>query len=366
MTMPGLRRLWNAISYHDFGGGFNLHIEKKFLTKLHRCYATGSTVIDGKEKILFATEGEGACFAYDGDDFTQSTVWDGPGGTMSMVPVPGKNGDFLAVQNFFPTFQSENATIIWAAPKPDKSWAVKTLFKLPYVHRFDILTAGGVHYFIGCTLCTSKTEKEDWSDPGKIYVGQIPEDLNQPMELKVIKTGLTKNHGYSRAIWNGNMAGMVTCEEGVFAVVPPETAGADWTIETVLERPVSDIAVLDIDGDGVAELITIEPFHGNQFLISKKTADGYEVVYQYPEEMEFGHVVWGGNLRGTPTIIGGQRRHAKDLFYIQYIDGKYVKTTIDEGIGPSNVAVLQQENRDIIIAANREIGEAVLYIATDA
>lgn len=342
-----------------------MKIEKKFLTKLHRCYATSSTVIDGEEKILLATEGEGSCYMYAGSEFKQSTVWDGPGGTMSMVAVPGKNGDFLAVQNFFPTFQSENATIVWAKPKADDTWEIKTLFKLPYVHRFDILTANGVHYFIGCTLCTSKTDKEDWSDPGKIYVGVIPDDLNQPITLKVIQEGLTKNHGYSRAKWQGKMVGMVTCEEGVFVVTPPQQAGEDWKIEMLLDRPVSDIAVVDIDGDGVDELVTIEPFHGNQFLINKKTAAGYQVVYQYPEEMEFGHVVWGGLLRGVPTIIGGQRRHAKDLFYIQYKDGAYVKTTIETEIGPSNVAVIHGQERDIIISANREIGEAVLYLVTD-
>ncbi len=342
-----------------------MKIEKKFLTKLHRCYATSSTVIDGEKKILFATEGEGPCYMYSGAEFEQSTVWDGPGGTMSIVAVPGKNGDFLAVQNFFPTFQSEKATIVWGKPQADGKWQVKTLFKMPYIHRFDILSADGVNYFIGCTLCTSKIEKEDWSDPGKIYVGVIPEDLDEPIELKIIKTGMTKNHGYSHVIWHGKMAGMVTCEEGVFAVTPPQKAGEAWTIETVLERPVSDIAVVDIDGDGVDELVTIEPFHGNQFLINKKTDKDYQVVYQYPEKMEFGHVVWGGQLRGVPTIIGGQRRHAKDLFYIQYKNGEYVKTTIETDIGPSNVAVITDKDHDIIISANREIGEAVLYLVTD-
>ena len=51
-----------------------MKIEKKFLTDLHRCYATSSTVIDGDRKILIATEGEGPCFMYEGDDFKQSTV----------------------------------------------------------------------------------------------------------------------------------------------------------------------------------------------------------------------------------------------------------------------------------------------------
>ncbi|CDG00823.1 Putative Uncharacterized protein [Clostridium chauvoei JF4335] len=359
--------LWEN-NIKNLGGRNKMNIEKKFLTNLHRCYATSSTVIDNETKILLATEGEGACYMYSGEDFKQSTVWDGPGGTMSMIPVPGKNGDFLAVQNFFPTFQSEKATIVWARPKENDEFEVKTILDLPYVHRFDILKANGVNYFLGATLCTTKTCKDDWSDPGKIYVGVLPEDLNEPIQLKVIKEGLTKNHGYCRAMWNGKEVGMVTSQEGVFVVTPPQVEGEDWKVEQIMDKPVSDVAVVDIDGDGVDELVTIEEFHGGNFIINKKIGDKYEEVYKYPKEMDFGHVVWGGKLRGVPTIIGGYRRNEKELFYIQCESTnplKFKATTIEAGVGPSNVAVLNEKDRDIIISANRELGEAALYIVTD-
>lgn len=345
-----------------------MKFEKKFLTKLHRCYATSYTIVDGKRKILLATEGEGSCYSYSGEDFEQSTVWDGPGGTMSMVQVPGKNGDFLAVQNFFPTFQSEKATIVWAKPEKDDTWTVKTIIDLPYVHRFDILTANGINYFLGSVLCNSKTSKDDWSDPGKIYVGVLPDDLNQRVELKVIKEGLTKNHGYCRTVWNGKMAGIVTSQEGAFVVTPPENKDGDWSIEQILDRPISDIAVVDIDEDGEDELVTIEEFHGNKFLINKKIDGEYKKVYSYPKTIDFGHVVWGGKLRGVPSIIGGYRREEKELFVIQCTDKEkltFKAETIESGIGPSNVAVINDKERDIIISANREIGEAVLYFVTE-
>jgi hypothetical protein len=345
-----------------------MKFEKKILTELVRCYATSSTVVDGERKILLATEGEGSCYSYSGQDFEQSTVWDGPGGTMSMIPVPGKNGDFLAVQNFFPTFQSEKATIVWAKPEKDNKWTVKTILDLPYVHRFDILTANGVNYFLGSVLCNSKQFKDDWSDPGKIYVGVLPEDLNEPIKLKVIKEGLTKNHGYTRATWKGKMAGIVTCEEGAFVVTPPQNPEEDWTIEQILNKPVSDIAVVDIDEDGEDELVTIEDFHGGNFLINKKIDGEYKVIYKYPKEMDFGHVVWGGKLRGVPSIIGGYRRVEKELFVIQCDDKEkltFKTEVIEAGTGPSNVAVLNDKDRDIIISANREIGEGALYFVTD-
>lgn len=346
-----------------------MNFEKKFLTNLHRCYATSSTVIDGDRKILIATEGQGPCYMYEGDEFRQSTVWDGPGGTMSMIPIPGKNGDFLAVQNFFPTFQSENATIVRAKFTKEGEWDVKTLFKLPYVHRFDILTSeNGKLYFLGATLCTSKTCKEDWSDPGKIYVGEIPENLNEEIKLTVIKEGLTKNHGYCRAQFKGIECGVVTSEEGAFVVTPPQNDNENWTVEKILDKPISDIAVIDIDEDGEDELVTIEAFHGDKFIINKKIDGEYKEIYKYPKKLNFGHALWAGKLRGVPTILGGYRREEEELFYIQCDDKDKLtfKTgTIEKGIGPSNVAVINEEDRDIIISANRQIGEAALYIVTD-
>ena len=84
--------------------------------------------------------------------------------------------------------------------------------------------------------------------------------------------------------------------------------------------------------------------------------------------MDFGHVVWGGKLRGVPTIIGGYRRNDKDLFYVQCTDKdnlKFKTEVIESGVGPSNVAVINEKDRDIIISANRELGQAALYIVTD-
>lgn len=345
-----------------------MKFEKKFLTELNRCYAVNSITINRETKMLFATEGEGPCYSYSGEDYRQSTVWDAPGGTMSMVQVPGKNGDFLAVQNFFPTFKSEKAVIVWAKPEEVDKWKVKTILELPYVHRFDILTANGINYFLGSVLCNSKAFKDDWSDPGKVYAGVLPEDLNEPIKLKVIKEGLTKNHGYCRAIWNGKMSGIVTSEEGAFVITPPQNECDDWYVEKILDRPVSDIAVVDIDQDGEDELVTIEPFHGNKFLINKKINGEYKEVYSYPKKIDFGHVVWGGKLRGVPSIIGGYRREGKELFVIQCVDREkltFKAEIIDTGIGPSNVAVINGEDQDIIMSANREIGEAVLYFVTE-
>ena len=159
----------------------------------------------------------------------------------------------------------------------------------------------------------------------------------------------------------------MTSQEGVFRVIPPYENN-DWRVEKVIDRPTSDVAVIDIDEDGKDELVTIEEFHGKHFRINTKCGNEYKIIYEYEKKMDFGHVVWGGKLREIPTIIGGYRREDKDLFYIQCVDKEkliFDTKVIESGVGPSNVHVINEKDRDIIISANREVGQAVLYIVTE-
>lgn len=346
-----------------------MKITKQFLTEQNRCYAAGSIVHDSRQIALLATEGEGACLAYAGPAYDrQQVVWAGPGGTMSFVPLAGTNGEFLSVQKFFRMFQWEEATIVWVRPQADGTYAVKELFTLPYIHRFDVLESNGRQYFIGCTLATRKETKDDWSNPGKIYVAELPADLNEPLQLTVLKEGLTQNHGYSRVTWEGRTAAMVGCREGAFVVTPPAVAGSDWSVEQIMDWPVSDLAAIDLDGDGELEIATIEPFHGQYFRVYKKRAGQYTQVFEHPEVSEFYHVVTAATLRGRPTFIGGCRRGQKQLFYLDVVAQQPLSlepVLIEDGVGPSNVAVIHETDREVIIAANREKGEAALYFVTD-
>jgi hypothetical protein len=343
-----------------------MKIEKRFLTEMNRCYSANSIVVDGQTRILVATEGAGPCRAWAGPGYESShTVWDGPGGTMSMVPIPGTNGEFLAVQNFFRTYQCEEAKIVHVRPLDGGGYAVNDVLHLPYIHRFDLLSAGGRHYFIGCTLATTKQEKEDWSDPGKIVVGEFTG--SGPLEVKVLKDGMTKNHGYSRLTRNGAMSSLVTCEQGAFEVSPPQRPGAEWTVRQFMDWPISDISAVDIDGDGELEFATIEPFHGSHFRVYKKLGGAYRKVFEHPEVSEFYHVVVGTTLAGRPVFIGGCRRGKQQLFYVHAVNTDPLELkaeVIEAGVGPSNVYVLHEAHRDIIVAANREKAEAALYFVS--
>lgn len=343
-----------------------MQFEKRFLMEMNRCYAAAHIVVDGGARILLATEGEGPCVAWPAPDYDRpQTVWEGPGGTMSMVPVPGTNGEFLAVQLFLRMFQWEQARIVHVRPEAGGGYAVTEVLKLPYIHRFDLLQAGGRLHFIGCTLADAKDSKEDWSRAGKVYVGEYR--AGEPLAVRVLHEGLTKNHGYSRLERDGRACSLVTGEEGAFEITPPQAPGGEWAVRRFMDWPISDIAAIDIDGDGELEYATIEPFHGAHFRVWKRTADGWTCAFEHPEVTDFYHVVVAATLRGEPVFIGGCRRGRQQLFVLraeQRAPLRLRAQVIEEGVGPSNVHVVHEPGRDLIVAANREKAEAALYVVT--
>lgn len=349
-------------------GGIPINIEKKRLDDMIRSYSVNHIKVNGIEKLFFASEAiDGACYAYSGENFDQKeVVWETDGGTMSIIEIPDTDGQFLAVQKFFPGFNSAESKLVWARFEDD-TWKIQDFLKLPYLHRFDILVSNGKKYFIGCTLCGSKKDRNDWSDPGKIWVGEIPEDLNQEMKIHPIKEGLVKNHGYSKDVEMGQELSYVTCDLGIYKVTPPHAKNKEWTIEQILDQPTSDLTVFDMDGDGEKELVVMAPFHGNEFKILKKINGEYSEVYRYPHEIDFAHALWAGNLRGRPTILGGIRRKDEELFYVQYDEDKktYDTTLIEKGVGPANLSVLHQKDQDVILSANHTKNEVAIYLVTD-
>lgn len=135
-------------------------------------------------------------------------------------------------------------------------------------------------------------------------------------EIKVLKEGLLKNHGYCKAEVDGVLRSYVAANEGVFECTPPESAEGTWEIKQVLDEASSDMAFADFDNDGELEMLTISPFHGEKISIFKKTD---------AEKLTF----------------------TADL--------------LDSDVGPANVLHYTNNGEDYILSANREIDEIALY-----
>lgn len=341
-------------------------MEKKVLAKLEKCYSVAPLQMKGRPYFLVAAEKHDRCILFDAQGNERDTVWEGPGGVMSMVQVPGTDGQFLATHEFYSPNDSAKARIVLAAPA-GTGWSVRTIVDLPFVHRFDILQRGGKKYLIACTLKSAHAYKDDWSSPGKVYVAELPEDLSPHNEgnqlpLTVLKEGMLKNHGYFRITEGGEDAALVCSENGVFRFTPPAAAGEAWREERLLGTPASDAALIDLDGDGRKELVVLSPFHGDTLCIYRQEGEGWQLAYEYPEKLKFLHAIWAGSLGGKPTAVIGHRQGARRLLAFTYEDGAYRFRTLDEDRGPANVYGCQINGKDVLLACNRETDEVAMYM----
>lgn len=341
-----------------------MKIKKIHLDDMKRCYCASNIHFNGENHILLASEDPNvACNMYSGKDFDKKeNVWTKPGGCMSIIPIPGKEKEFVAVQEFYLKVSPSLSKLVWGKYDDEKGWIIKDILSLQYCHRFDIYQKDGVNYLIVATIATTKKEKNDWSVPGRVYVGVLPEDPTQEIELTVLQDGLFRNHGYWHAKENGEDVGYFGSDQGILRVRP--LGDNQWEKEFILEGTIGEIATVDIDNDGEDEIMTIEPFHGNMIKIYKKVDGAYQVVYEYENKIDFAHTLVGTTLCGVNTFVAGVRREDAELFYVQYQDGKFVTNIIEKGVGPANICVVNEKDRDFIVAANHTANEAAVYVVT--
>lgn len=145
---------------------------KKKTFELEKCYAVAPLRYQEKDHILVAAEKVNRCLMFDLEGNFEDTVWDGPGGTMSMVQIPGSDGVFLATHKFYSPNDSREAMIVMA-------------------------------------------------EPGKVYACELPENMescdeDHPLPFQVLKDGLLKNHGYCRQTDDNGDYAVIGAECGVF------------------------------------------------------------------------------------------------------------------------------------------------------
>lgn len=349
-----------------------MHYEKKVLAEMNKVYSIGK--FDGEEGpgFLVATEKEGPCLLFDLEGQLRERVWEGPGGVMTIAQVPGRKDQFLATQKFFsPNCGGDEAKIVLCTREGKNRWVVETLCELPYVHRFGILQAeDGRYHLIACTIKSACEYKEDWRFPGVTYVAELPvDDLRShtgehALELHVLLDQQLKNHGFYLAPQADFC--LVCTQEAVMKICPPKRAGAEWTVETLLHKAVSDACFVDFEGTGKPELVTLSDFHGDELAVYRQEEGTWKQVYLHDQPLPFLHAIWSTKVAGQACAILGHRKGDRDLFRFFKQNGSYHLETIDHDFGPANTWVYSHEGHDYIVATNRETDQLALYKAVEA
>lgn len=349
-----------------------MRVEKKVIGHLNKCYCVAPLLYRGESHFLVAAEKDDPCLLFDQDGVFRETVWERPGGVMSIVQVPGSDGQFLSTRKFYSPNDSKEARIEIVTPQGGGRWEARTLAELPFVHRFDILRRNGRSYLLACALKSGYEGRDDWSQPGRVFAAELPGDLSgygdgNYLPLEVLKDRMLKNHGYTRFVDGGVETGLVSCDNGIYQFIPPAQAGGGWEIRTILEEAASDAVLTDLDGDGEPELALIAPFHGDRFRIYKKREGAYRKVYEHEAPMEFLHAIYGGDFCGKPAVIVGHREGKRELAAFTYDSARqaYEKRTLDIGPGFANIMRFQSRGKDVLVSANREANEIAIYYVED-
>ena len=147
-----------------------MHVTKKVISNLNKCYAMSEVTVEGKRCFVVAAEKHDPCYLFSEEGELLEKVWDEPGGVMTMAPVPGADGQFLATHKFYSPNDSADAKIVIVTRKGKGDWDVRTLCEAPFVHRFGIFRRAGVNYLLVCCLKSGHSYKNDWRFAGSVTV----------------------------------------------------------------------------------------------------------------------------------------------------------------------------------------------------
>lgn len=309
-------------------------MKKTVLFDLPAVYAVGIVSVDGRPCVLAASENRGgAAYLFDPDTHSTDLIWNGPGGVMAMVGA--EENTFLSIDNFYPVFDSADAGIyrtVISGSVGARSFEKEKLLDLPWCHRIAYVRQKSGTYIIAGTLCKHKAFVEDWSTKGSVYAIRYEQGAVQEVQC-ILEEGILKHH----AMWvhdNGDGTDdiYVGGHEGTFRVFMQDGA---WKTEHIIAVPTSDITVNDFDGDGADELAIIEGFHGDVMRVYKKHDGVWSDVYH--TSLEFGHVLYSGQIEGLMSIVLGARGGDKSLRIIRSQGSSYEERTIDEGSAPAQI-----------------------------
>lgn len=281
------------------------------------------------------------------------------GGVMSMVPVTENGEVLISVMGLFPGFNG-NRGGIFSHVRNACGWVTEKLFHLPFAHRCEILEDEGLHHVFMASVSRNKTAIDDWSYPGELYHGVYDLSDGCLHNVTCINSNIHKNHGMIKygGLINGRECILVSGQEGIFAYSIKDQKVVEHKI---FDGEVSEFAFVDIDNDGMTELVTIEPFHGDSLHIYRKEDTKWTEFYS--KRLSFGHGLSAGTIGGIPLIVVGSRRGVASLEFLTSDEdsGEIIRIYEETGAGTTQSLISKFIDGDCIICANQQKEEVAMY-----
>ncbi len=340
----------------------NIHskymLKKKTLIELPFVYTVNEFVLGDKVFFAAGSEREHPAYIIDPENNEVIKISDGPGGMMSLLPVPGRSDQLVSVMGLFPPFIGFEGGI-YSHFRRKGIWETNKVISLPFSHRCEILSINGVNHLFIATVSSYKENPADWSKPGELRHVVIGKPGSDDWTTDLVFSGLTRNHGMTKSVI-GNMESIcISGVEGIFAIQQGRTD--NWEIKHLFDHEVSEFSFCDLDNDGEDELVTIEPFHGNSLNIYKKSKkNGWQSQYTSP--LSFGHGLSTGKFQGQNVVVVGNRRDSGDLeLHLVKTLSSVEKSIIESNVGATQTKVVRYKDTDYILSSNQILNEVALY-----
>lgn len=337
-----------------------MRIDKRKIVDLPMVYVTGEIFLQGKRYLAAVSEArDEKAYIIDSETGEYAELWRGDTGVMNVIQIPGRE-QLLAIVRFYPVFQSKEAAVCLLEPGENgymSPWKMREVLPLPYCHRIGIVENRNGLFVLGCQLCRDKDFQEDWTKPGTLWMSPVPQQPDGEWKWTKMFDGLTKNHGLF--IENGNQV-YICAENGVLHFDLSSYCEAETAVpELLTTTPTSDISIAEINGRKYAGVI--EPFHGDTASVYQLSDQSYERLHSY--DINFGHVIWIGELFGRASLIAGSRGGDRKIEIIDLETG--VRTLIESEVGPTQISVYEEGDTVKILSANHGSGEVTLYTLSE-
>jgi hypothetical protein len=332
-------------------------LKKKVVLELPFVYTSNTFNLGEQLYIAAGSERNHAAFLIHPESNEKIKICDGPGGMMSILPIPGCDDKMVSIMGLFPPFIGAEAGI-FLHTRINENWETRKVISLPFSHRCEILTQNGENHLFVATVSQNKENPANWSQPGELHHVKIDVANTNDWKTDVVFGDLFRNHGMSKCFINNEETLCISGDKGIFAI----KAGKEntWEASQLFDREVSEFSFFDLDNDGEDELVTIEPFHGNAFNIYKKTNAEWQHVYSSP--LAFGHGLSSGKFQGKNVVLVGNRRETEALELHKIHSLSDIEKIIVEGqVGPTQIKIFRHKDIDYILSSNQIKNEVALY-----